>query len=227
MGDQIRHGIDLARAAWGRRKWLAIFVFLLPLAALLGSVPFLPDIYKASAVVLVERQQVPEEFVRSTVTSGLETRLRTISQEILSRSRLEALIDRFDLYPDLRHRVPPAVAVERLRRDIEVEFKGVDAQLRGGAIVAFKIGYVGSDPRIVAKVANTLAGYFLEENTRVREREAPEPPPSCAASSVTSSNGSPRRSSAGACSRAGTSARRPSTWSRTSPSWSASTPSYA
>ena len=172
MGDQIRHGLDLARAAWGRRKWLAIFVFVLPLAALLGSVPFLPDIYKASAVVLVERQQVPEEFVKSTVTSGLETRLRTISQEILSRSRLEALIDRFDLYPDLRHRVPPEVVVERLRRDIEVEFKGVDAQLRGGAIVAFKIGYVGSDARIVAKVANTLAGYFLEENTRVREREA-------------------------------------------------------
>jgi protein tyrosine kinase modulator len=172
MGDQIRHGLDLARAAWGRRKWLAIFFFVLPLAALLGSVPFLPDIYKASAVVLVERQQVPEEFVKSTVTSGLETRLRTISQEILSRSRLEALIDRFDLYPDLRHRVPPEVVVERLRRDIEVEFKGVDAQLRGGAIVAFKIGYVGSDPRVVAKVANTLAGYFLEENTRVREREA-------------------------------------------------------
>ena len=149
--------------------WLAIFVFVVPLAVMLGSVPFLPNIYKATAVVLVERQQVPEEFVRSTVTSGLETRLRTISQEILSRARLEALIHQLGLYPDLRHRASPEAVVERMRRDIEVEFKGVDAQVRGGAIVAFKIGYLGSDARTVAAVANTLAGYFLEENSRVRE----------------------------------------------------------
>ena len=70
----------------------AVAVFLVPLSAAVGLAVYLPAVYRASTVVLVDRQQVPEAFVRSTVTSGLETRLQTISQEILKRGRLEELI---------------------------------------------------------------------------------------------------------------------------------------
>jgi polysaccharide chain length determinant protein (PEP-CTERM system associated) len=164
--------LDLVRGIWSRRKWLAVVLFVLPLAATVGAIPFLPNVYKASAVVLVERQQVPEEFVRSTVTSGLETRLHTMSQEILSRTRLGGLIERFGLYPALREEAPPQSVVERMRRDIQIEPKGVESIVRGGALVAFTISYLGSDPKTIAAVANTLASYYLDENTRVRERQA-------------------------------------------------------
>src|SRR5215470_732354 len=82
--------LDVGLAVWSRRKWLAIVALAVPLAAGASFITFLPDLYRSTATVLVDRQQVPEAFVRSTVTSALETRLHTISQEILSRSRLEA-----------------------------------------------------------------------------------------------------------------------------------------
>src|SRR5512147_1612351 len=88
-------GLERIHAIWRRRKWLALLVFALPFAAAASLVLSLPGLYRSKAIVLVERQQVPEAFVRPTVTSELETRLQTISQEILSRSRLEGMISRF------------------------------------------------------------------------------------------------------------------------------------
>src|SRR5207249_1580369 len=134
---------------------------------------FLPDIYRSTATVLVERHQVPETFVRSSVTGELETRLQTISQEILSRARLEDLITRFGLYPDLRDRLPVEAVVEKMRRDIQLELKGVEQQMSGrNATVAFNLRYRGRDPERVAAVANTLASFYVEENSNLRERQA-------------------------------------------------------
>src|SRR5881628_67310 len=113
-------GVELATAIWSRRKWLAILTFAAPVSVTVGLVTALPNLYQATATVLVDRQQVPETFVQPTVTSALETRLQTISQEILSRSRLEALMNRFGLYADLRKRVPSEEVIERMRRDIKL-----------------------------------------------------------------------------------------------------------
>lgn len=167
-----RSPIDTLLAVWSRRKWLAILTFAAPVAAGASLLTFLPNIYRSTATVLVERQQVPESFVRSTVTSAIETRLQTISQEVLSRSRLEALINRFDLYTDLRKQAPLEAVVGRMRGDIKLEIKS--AQLRGlrEATVAFTISYQGSEPGRVALVTNTLASFYNEENVKARERQA-------------------------------------------------------
>lgn len=174
MGDEARksRGVELAWAVWSRRKWLGILVFAAPFSAAVALVTFLPSIYRSTTTVVVERQQVPEAFVRSTVTGGVETRLQTISQESLSRSRLEGLITRFGLYPDLRDRVPPEELIERMRRDIQLVPKRVNQRGRGGATIAFSLSYMGSDPRTVVLVANTLASFFIEENLKVREQQA-------------------------------------------------------
>ena len=119
-------GLERVLAVWSRRKWLAIPVFALPFAAAASAILSLPSLYRSTATVLVERQQVPESFVRSTVTSELETRLQTISQEILSRARLESLISRFGLYADQRKRAPSQEIVEQMRRDIQLEIKAAD-----------------------------------------------------------------------------------------------------
>src|SRR2546422_443802 len=165
-------GVELALAVWSRRKWLAILTFAAPFAVAMSLGMALPNIYQATATVLVDRQQVPESFVRPTVTSALETRLHTISQEILSRSRLDALIKRFGLYPDFSKRVSAEEVIERMRGDIKLELKAVEARGQREATVAFAIKYVGSDPQTVAQVTNTLASFYIEENLKVRERQA-------------------------------------------------------
>jgi len=169
--------LDRLRAAWSRRKWLAIVLFAVAMTASATLVMALPDVYRSTATVLIEGQQVPERFVGSTVTSELETRLASITQDVLSRPRLEALINRLGLYPDLRHDESPgpgmAAAIGRLRNDVKLELRSSEA---GGAYrrttIAFGLSYRGADPQQVAVVANTLASAYVEENLKVRERSA-------------------------------------------------------
>ena len=172
MADETPQGFGLQGLLplWRRRQWLAILVFAVPMSAGASLIAFLPNIYRSTATVLVDRQQVPESFVQSTVTSTLETRLQTISQEILSRSRLEALINRFALYPVLRRRAPLEDVIERMRGDIKLELKGVEVRGQRQATVAFTISYQGGDANTVSLVTNTLASFYIEENLKVRER---------------------------------------------------------
>jgi succinoglycan biosynthesis transport protein ExoP len=165
-------GVDRLRAIWKRRKWLGLIVFLLPCTAAVVTVVALPDLYESTALVLVDRQQVPETFVQPTVTSELEVRLRTMSQEILSRTRLEALITRLGLYPDLNDAPSKEEAVERMRRDIHVELQEADPTRPRSNITAFTLSYRGTDPQTVARVTNTLASFYIEENLKARERQA-------------------------------------------------------
>jgi polysaccharide chain length determinant protein (PEP-CTERM system associated) len=174
MDEAMQKGVSLQRfrAVWSRRKWLGILVFAVPFAAATGAILSLPSLYRSTATVLVERQQVPEAFVRPTVTSELETRLQTISQEILSRSRLEGLISRFGLYADLRKHESNEEILERMRRDIRLDIRSADPRGRQSVTVAFALSYRGRDPQTVALVTNTLASFYIEENLKARERQA-------------------------------------------------------
>src|SRR5947209_12596349 len=164
--------LDTLAAIWSRRKWLAILAFVALLAGGVSLSAFLPNIYRSAATVLADRQEVPDFFVRSTVTSLIETRLQTISQEVLSRPRLEALINRFGLYVDLRERVPMDMLVARMRKDISLELKSTELKGLREATVAFTISYQGRDRETVSRVANTLASFYIEGNTKARERQA-------------------------------------------------------
>src|SRR5262252_8961678 len=103
-----------------RRKLLALAVFGVAFASALSFARYLPDLYRGTAVVLVERP-VPEAFVRPAVTGELESRLHVIKQEILSRTRLTELIMRFNLYPELRKQYPLDAALDQMRHDMDIE----------------------------------------------------------------------------------------------------------
>jgi len=180
-GRRNTSGLDILLEVWSRRKWLAILIFTGPFAVTVSLAIALPNLYRSTATLLVQRPEVSETFVKSSVTSELETRLHTISQEILSRSRLQDLIIRFDLYPEFRKRVSPEEVVDRMRRDIRMESKGRDIRMESkavepqgerGATVAFTLSFRGRDPETVAKVTNTLASLFVEENLKLRKRQA-------------------------------------------------------
>jgi polysaccharide biosynthesis transport protein len=163
---------DWLRAVWRRRKWLATLAFLVPLAVGLTVVTAIPRVYRATVTVLVIRQEIPEKLVSPTVTSLVETRLKTISQETLSRPRLEALRERFGLYKDLQKRISPDQVIERMRSDIHLEIKGAETKGETQGPIAFTLSYQGTDPKTVADVANTLASYYIDENVKARELQA-------------------------------------------------------
>ena len=154
---------ELVPEVWNRRKWLAVVVFAVIAAAVGSLAAFLPNVYRSTATVLVERHQVAETFVRPSVTGELGMRLQTIGQEILSRARLADLINRFGLYPELTPQMPMEAVVERMRRDIQIELKGSVEQTTGRAMtVAFNLSYRGRDPETVALVANTVASFYVD-----------------------------------------------------------------
>lgn len=164
---------DIALDVWSRRKWLALLVFAAISGGAVSVARSLPNLYRAAVTVLVERQQVSEAFVRPSVTAELETRLQTIREDVMSRSRLSDLISRLGLYPELRQTVPLEALVARMRRDIELELKGVESMMSGRmSTISFTISYGGRDPETVAKVANALAGMYVQDNTRLREGQA-------------------------------------------------------
>ena len=100
--------------------------------------------------------------------SELETRLHTISQEI---QPLGSVPDRQIGLIRLRKQVREE-PVERMRKDIRLELKTTDPKGRPSATTAFALSYRGPDPQTVALVTNTLASFYIEENLKVRGRQA-------------------------------------------------------
>lgn len=161
----------IAGAVWRRRKWLAIITFLVPFSAVVSVVLAMPNLYRATSTVLIKQQSASEAAAAGNA-GELESRLQAISEEILSRSRLQDLIVRFDLYPRLRKKVSSEEVIQRMRRDIRLERKEVALRWGYGSTVAFTLSYQGWEPETVARVVNTLASFYVEENERVRPHQA-------------------------------------------------------
>jgi succinoglycan biosynthesis transport protein ExoP len=160
-----------------RRKFYIIIPFLC-IFVLVGLITILlPSIYRSNTTILIEAQQIPVDLVRSTVTGYVEERIQTITQQIMSRSRLLEIINRFNLYQNLRDRFTTDEIVEEMRGDIK--FETISAEVisektgrPSTATIAFNVSYEGKDPSKVQNVANVLASLYLEENLRTREQRA-------------------------------------------------------
>lgn len=156
-----------------RRIWIAVVLFCAIFTTGVSLLLFLPNIYSAKAVILIEGQSIPSEFVRPTVTMGAERRLQSISQDLLSRSRLEKLTEEFGLYRDLKLKGTPGEGIAvAMRQDI-----GIQRASRGGAMggsggdtMAFEVSYTSPDPEKAMQIANQLASDYIEENMKIRER---------------------------------------------------------
>jgi capsular polysaccharide biosynthesis protein len=146
-----------------RRKWLLIIPAVLISCGVALWCVSLPNIYRASTVILVEGQKVPDTYVRSTVSSPMQERLRTITQQIMSQTRLEQVIRDLRLLDGPQDKQAVETYITKMRRRIGIEVKGSDA---------FTVSYEEQDPHTAMLVANTLAALFIEENVKVREQRA-------------------------------------------------------
>ncbi|CAG1066043.1 hypothetical protein BAC1_01641 [uncultured bacterium] len=172
------------------RKWLFIVPLIIGSVAGLAVSFELPEKYSSTTLILVEEQQIPEEYVTPTDKTPFSQRLNVISQQILSRTRLEKIIKEFGLYsqqgPGLVDKAKslitgsateaptPDEIIEQMRADIQFTVIGEQnpKKQQGSGGNAFSITYSGEDPQTTMQVTNTLSSLFIEENLKVREQYA-------------------------------------------------------
>ena len=160
--------LSIIRMIW-KRRWLALICWIVASAASLAVVRMLPSIYQSQAIVLVDSQKIPENFVTSTVNGDVADRLALISQDIMSSSRLLEIIRAYDLYKTERRTNTQEEILRQMHNDISIS---VEKSWTGGRMQAFRLGYQGRDPKVVTEVTNRLAGLYVAENARARESQA-------------------------------------------------------
>ena len=156
---------DFARIAWNR-KWLILLPTIVAAIAATAVTQYLPDRYRSEAKVQIVPQQVPTSYVRPTVTTDLSERLQAINQQILSRTRLEALIQEFNLYPAERKTMIMEDVVELMRRDVGIEIPRVRRNENPGYFI---VRYDSDNARTAMRVAERIASIFINENLQDRE----------------------------------------------------------
>jgi polysaccharide chain length determinant protein (PEP-CTERM system associated) len=150
-----------------RRRWFVIAPFCLAVLAGMILAMKLPKLYEASTLIFVQPQRVPEKIVTPVVDRDVENRINTLSQQIMSRSNLERVIEKFNLFADPKSSgmlVEDKLAILRKRIKVEV------GRTRSSKYTdSFSIIYQDYDPQTTMKVANGLATFFIDENIKVRE----------------------------------------------------------
>ena len=151
--------IDILRRHKG---WIfGPFLFTL-VASVVGGYTW-PDTYVSSGIIKVERQQVPENLVQSTITQDMIDRINSMQESVESRGKLTEIITTYNLYLKERARLPLDDVIETMRNKIAIEPLGQGA---GRNVPAFRVSFQYPDRHLAQKVVQELMGRFMDENFR-------------------------------------------------------------
>jgi len=154
-----------------RRRWWILLSVFLGWMAVWGASWFLPTTYQSEALILVEQQKVPDQYVMPNITVNLQDRLQSITQQILSRTRLQATIERFQLY-SWRHGLVAFLKsgdpIDEMRNDIKIDL--VQSRGHQGEFSAFKIRYSAGSPQLAQEVNSELTSLFINENVQAQRQ---------------------------------------------------------
>jgi succinoglycan biosynthesis transport protein ExoP len=148
-----------------RRAWLILSAILIGVSGAYLGFELWPKSYKAHALIMIEAQKVADKFVQSTVSTGSSERLAAISQEILSNTRLQKIIDDYHLFQKEKSRLYPEEILNLMRKNITIRIDKTMSQERTSA---FSVEFVGDSPTTVAEITNLLVSFFLEQNLKQR-----------------------------------------------------------
>jgi len=166
-------------AAFRRRKWqmlgVTVIILLVSIAVAFG----LPPVYRSTATILIEQQKIPEELVRTTITTFAAQRIQIISQRVMTSTNLLEIIRKYNLYPEAQKKTPTEVILNRMEKDINMEMVSAEVfDPRSGrpmeAAIAFTVSYDSKSPELAQRVANELTSLYLNENLRSRTQLAAE-----------------------------------------------------
>lgn len=154
-----------------RKHAHVVFLSSLLLAAFgIVVTSLLPNVYRATTTILVDPQKIPEKYVTSTVTTDPNARMNTLTQQVLSASRLQEIINKDDLYPELRRRKSREEVLDFMRKKTEIEIKSSPEPEQG--LSSFTISYEDKNRMLVALITNQLASSFIDWNLKVRQQQA-------------------------------------------------------
>ena len=152
------------------RRWWILLAACGTVLAVNGALTLLPNHYMSEATLLVVQQQVPERYVVSTTSTGIADALQAMTQEVLSRTRLEGIIEEFHLYQKERRRLAPEEVMELMRKNIDILPMNASPERRD--FNAFKISFTADSPHLAQEVTSRLTSLFIEENLKTREDQA-------------------------------------------------------
>jgi len=170
LEEQSSEGLDIQQyLGVVRRRHLH---FLIPLflgwALVWGASWVLPPRYQSSTLILVEQPTMPKDYVTPNVNDDLQERMQSITQQILSRTRLLHIIDQYNLYASEHTQRSPDQKVDRMRKDIDIDL----VRDQRNQITAFNVSYTSRNPEMAEKVTGELTNLFINENLEVRQQQS-------------------------------------------------------
>lgn len=170
-----------------RRKWILVATVLAGVAIAGAVAATRPDMYTSSTLILVEQQKIPQSYVVATDVTTVQERLGTIRQQIMSRTKLEQIIDEFEMF-DEKAAAKRVSTLDRIKKKlgmgdpaamtrldmVQYMRAHIDVRVMGGRYggQAFTIAYTGRDPFKTMQVTSKLASLFIEENLKIKEQYA-------------------------------------------------------
>lgn len=144
-----------------RRKWFIILPTIAITIAVAWVVYKLPDVYESTTLIVVKPSTLPTSVV-PTGNDDLTRQLTSITQVVTSRSSLEPLVQKYDLYRTERMRGEPMEsAIQMMRDDIKVTPNTSRNDITNG----FNISYRYRDPKTTQNIAAELAGKYISAQT--------------------------------------------------------------
>jgi len=153
---------QLWRLITRNRWWILSTMCVVSLATIQYSF-LIPDRYRSEATILIAKTTVTQQYVVMNNTANTMDALDTIKREVLSRSRLQQIVDEFGLYPE-KKAMGTAAITELMRGDIELQAISKDPERR--SMNAFLIAFTGPNPSIARQVTNRITSLFIEENMK-------------------------------------------------------------
>src|SRR5580700_11652052 len=166
LEEKSSEGFDLQRYVGivRRRHMLFLIPLFLGWAIVWGASWVLPPRYESSTLILVEQPTMPKDYVTPNVNEDLQVRLQSITQQILSRTRLLHIIDQFNLYSAQHAQRTPDEKVEMMRKDIDIDLV---KDIRTNQITSFNVAFTSGDPHLAQQVTSELTNLFINENLEV------------------------------------------------------------
>jgi polysaccharide chain length determinant protein (PEP-CTERM system associated) len=158
--------LDYVWMAW-RRRWIIVIPILVCLYAAVIVSSRVRDIYRSEMLIQVVPQRVPDTYVQSTVTMRTEERIAALSQQVMSRTALERIIQNMNLYPEDRRLKPMQDVVDLMRTNISVD-PVVSSQAKRSDADAFYVRFSYADRALATRVTEKLGGLFVDLNAQDR-----------------------------------------------------------
>jgi polysaccharide chain length determinant protein (PEP-CTERM system associated) len=168
-----KYTLDDARRILWNGKWIILLPIVPGLVAGLLVARAQPEMFKSSTLIQVLQQRVPDAFVKTTVTSTVEERLKSIEEVVKSRTALETMITSLDLYPGARPDQMESL-VSQAATNLEIKVAGnAPGSFRGpGPVNALRVTFTHPDKNMALKVTQRVTAMLLEENAKLRGNQA-------------------------------------------------------